>query len=213
MNTIRMAAVRPLEKAPDTMKFFTAEAAREVMAYHASFKDYAETPLRALRTLAGEAGVKGLFVKDESWRFGLNAFKALGGSYAIGRYLAGRLGISPSEMTYDLLTSPENRARIGEVTFATATDGNHGRGVAWTSRMLGQKCRVYMPKGSVSERVSNIRAQGAEVIVTDVNYDDTVRLVNALAQKNGWIVVQDTAWAGYEEIPPAHHAGLYDHGA
>ncbi len=87
------------------------------------------------------------------------------------------------------------------MTFATATDGNHGRGVAWAANKLGQNAVVYMPKGAADERVNNIRALGAECIVTDMNYDDTVRLAIKTAEENNWKVVQDTAWEGYTEIP------------
>ena len=90
---------------------------------------------------------------------------------------------------------------LGEITFVTATDGNHGRGVAWTANQLGQKAVVYMPEGSALERLENIRAEGAEAEITDLNYDDAVRLAQKMAEEKGWIMVQDTAWEGYEDIP------------
>lgn len=200
MNEFRIAPIPRLSACP-SLNHFTETEAQAASVYHSSFPDYAPTPLHALPALASFLGVGSIHVKDESHRFGLNAFKALGGSYAIGRYLANRLGIPAEKMTFDLLTAPETRARLGEITFCTATDGNHGRGVAWTARRLGQKCVVYMPKGSAAERVQNIRALGAEVIVTDVNYDDSVRLARSAAEQNGWVVVQDTAWEGCSEIP------------
>ncbi len=96
---------------------------------------------------------KEIYVKDESYRFGLNAFKVLGGSYAIGNYIAKKLGAGIEELPYDRLTSPEIKEKIGQITFVTATDGNHGRGIAWTANRLGQKAVVYMPKGSAMERL------------------------------------------------------------
>lgn len=96
-------------------------------------------------------GVGEIFVKDESYRFGLNAFKVLGGSFAIGQYIAQRLGRDLAELPYSVMTSPEVKRELGELTFVTATDGNHGRGVAWTANQLGQKSVVYMPKGSAPE--------------------------------------------------------------
>lgn len=90
---------------------------------------------------------------------------------------------------------------MGDITFTTATDGNHGRGVAWTAQQLGQKAIIYMPKGSAQTRVDNILAHGAQCIVTDLNYDDAVRMTWDLARKNGHVMVQDTAWDGYEDIP------------
>lgn len=183
------------------IEFLNLEEAENVNAFHKSFPQYAPTPLVALDNLAKELKVSKLFVKDESYRFGLNAFKALGGSYAIGQYLAEKLEIDPTELTYDKLVSSEVRERLGELTFITATDGNHGRGVAWTAKQLKQKSIVYMPKGSSEERLNHIKSEGADASITDVNYDNTVRLAAEHAEKNGWVLVQDTAWENYEKIP------------
>lgn len=200
MNQFRLAEIPRIASCSEIHQFTPAQA-NEVLSYHHSFPDYAPTPLRSLSALAEELGVAGIYIKDESYRFNLNAFKSLGGSYAIGRYLGEKLGILPKNLTFNRLTDPQNKEILGEITFCTATDGNHGRGVAWTANRLGQKCVVYMPKGSAEERVRNIEAQGAKVIVTDVPYDDTVRLARETAAENGWVTVQDTAWEGYQEIP------------
>lgn len=174
----------------------------KVLAFHKSFPQYKETPLVKLDSLARRLGVKGIYVKDESHRFGLNAFKVLGGSYAIARYIAKLIGRDVSDMTYDFLTSKELRDKIGQITFFTATDGNHGRGVAWAAGKLGQKAVVYMPAGSSPARLNNILAEGAEASIIDGNYDDAVRLAAAHSAKTpDSVVVQDTAWEGYEEIP------------
>ena len=183
------------------VKRFGCENAKKVQAFHASFPEYTPTPLVNLGGLAGELGLGSVYVKDESYRFGLNAFKVLGGSYAIGSYIAGRLGMNISELPYEKLVSDEVRAKLGEITFVTATDGNHGRGVAWTANRLKQKAVVYMPQGSALERLHNIQALGADASITDLNYDDAVRLANEGAEKYGWVMVQDTAWEGYEDIP------------
>ncbi|TGE34564.1 diaminopropionate ammonia-lyase [Desulfosporosinus sp. Sb-LF] len=169
--------------------------------FHSTFPDYEPTPLRSLKKLALNYGVGGIYVKDESYRFGLNAFKALGGSYAIGKYLARQLNKDISELPYDVLTSPEVKEQLGDITFATTTDGNHGRGIAWTARQLWQKSVVYMPKGSSQYRLDKIREEGAYAEITDLNYDDAVRMTAEEAEKNGWVIVQDTSWEGYEEIP------------
>ena len=113
---------------------------------------YAPTPLAALSATAAVLGLGNIYVKDESWRFGLNAFKVLGGSYAIGNYLASKLG---KEAGYPLLTAPETKEALGDLTFVTATDGNHGRGVAWAASQFGFHSVVYMPKGSSPERLRN----------------------------------------------------------
>lgn len=192
----------PRQAKPDTdLSAFSLEQARKARDFHASFDVYAQTPLTALPGLAKALGVASIHVKDESYRFGLNAFKVLGGSYALGRYIAKRLGEDIADLPASRILSDEVRKRLGEVTFVTATDGNHGRGVAWTANRLGQHSVVYMPKGSAAERLANIRAEGADASITDLNYDDAVRLANRQAGEKGWVMVQDTAWEGYEDIP------------
>ena len=189
------------EEPKTSLEGYTLQQANAVREFHKSFPMYAPTPLAQLPETAKMLGIGEIYVKNESYRFGLNAFKVLGGSYAIGNYLARRLGRSLSETGYDVLTSPETRKELGEITFITATDGNHGRGVAWTASTLGQKSVVHMPKGTVAERLNNIRLAGAQADIIDGNYDDAVRLSRKEAAENGWVIVQDTSWEGYEEIP------------
>ena len=170
--------------------------------FHKSFPQYSVTPLQKLSALASYLGVKGIYCKDESYRFGLNAFKVLGGSYAMGRYIAKELGRDISELPYNVLSSDKLREEFGQATFFTATDGNHGRGVAWAANRLGQKAVVRMPKGTTRTRFDNIAKEGAEVTIEEMNYDDCVRMAAAEAAKTEHgIIVQDTAWDGYEEIP------------
>ena len=170
--------------------------------FHKSFPQYSVTPLQKLSALASYLGVKGIYCKDESYRFGLNAFKVLGGSYAMGRYIAKELGRDISQLPYNVLSSDKLREEFGQATFFTATDGNHGRGVAWAAKRLGQKAVVRMPKGTTKTRFDNIAKEGAEVTIEEVNYDDCVRMAAEEAAKTEHgIIVQDTAWAGYEEIP------------
>ena len=170
--------------------------------FHRSFPQYSVTPLARLDGMAARLGLGSLCVKDESYRFGLNAFKVLGGSFAMARYIAQELGRDVSEMTYDYLTSGKLRQEFGQATFFTATDGNHGRGVAWAANKLGQKAVVHMPKGSTQTRFDNIAKEGAQVTIEEVNYDDCVRMAAAeAARTEHGVVVQDTAWEGYEEIP------------
>ena len=180
---------------------YSLDQAKAVREFHKSFPMYAPTPLAKLPETAKMLGIGEIYVKDESHRFGLNAFKVLGGSYAIGNYLAEKLGKPLSETGYDVLTSSETREKLGDITFITATDGNHGRGVAWTANTLGQKSVVHMPKGSAEERLNNIRLAGAHADIIDGNYDDAVRLSRKEAEEKGWVIVQDTSWPGYEQIP------------
>lgn len=174
----------------------------KAQAFHRSFPQYAVTPLAKLPGMANRLGLGSLSVKDESYRFGLNAFKVLGGSFAMGRYIAQELGRDVSQVDYNYLTSDKLKEEFGQATFFTATDGNHGRGVAWAANKLGQKAVVHMPKGSAKSRFDNIAKEGAQVTIEEVNYDDCVRMAAAeAAETEHGVVVQDTAWEGYEEIP------------
>ena len=171
-------------------------------AFHGSFPQYSVTPLANLAGMAERLGLGGLFVKDESYRFGLNAFKVLGGSFAMARYIADETGRDVSEMTFDYLTSDQLQKDFGQATFFTATDGNHGRGVAWAANKLGQRSVVHMPKGSTKTRFDNIAKEGAKVTIEELNYDDCVRLAaKEAAETEHGVIVQDTAWEGYEKIP------------
>lgn len=171
-------------------------------SFHKSFPQYEVTPLTRLSNLAEYLGLKRLYVKDESYRFGLNAFKVLGGSYAIARYIAQQTGKDVSEIPYDILTSEKLREEFGQAAFFTATDGNHGRGVAWAANKLGQKCTVRMPKGSTQTRLNNIAKENATVTIEDLNYDECVRMAAKEAENTEHgVIIQDTAWEGYEEIP------------
>jgi diaminopropionate ammonia-lyase len=178
------------------------ENVRKANEFHKSFPQYTVTPLQKLSALAGYLGVKNIYCKDESYRFGLNAFKVLGGSYAMACYIAKELGRDVSELPYNVLSSDKLREEFGQATFFTATDGNHGRGVAWAAKRLGQKAVVRMPKGTTKTRFDNIAKEDAVVTIEEVNYDDCVRMAAAeAAQTEHGIIVQDTAWDGYEEIP------------
>lgn len=196
------SVLRPRGQRPGADLTLTSPGeAEKARRFHSGLPGYAPTPLVSLDGLAHSLGVSKIWIKDESKRFGLNAFKALGGSYAMARCLSEKLGKPLEEMSFEELCAPAARRALGDITFVTATDGNHGRGVAWAARLLGQKAVVYMPKGSAAERLENIRAQGAQAEITEYNYDDAVRLANRMAEEHGWILIQDTAWPGYEEIP------------
>ena len=170
--------------------------------FHRSFPQYSATPLARLDRLAEELSVGGIYVKDESRRFGLNSFKALGATFALASFIAKTVGRPVWELGYDALTSPEVRRELGEFTFFAATDGNHGRAVAWAAARIGQKSVIYMPKGCPRIRLENIRREGASAFITELNYDDTIRYTAELAAKaQRGVIVQDTAWEGYEDIP------------
>jgi diaminopropionate ammonia-lyase len=154
------------------------EAARDTIT---SWPGYAPTPLRELAGLAAALGIGRLRYKDESGRFGLASFKALGGAYAVARLAAAR--------------DP------GRLTVATATDGNHGRAVAWGAERHGSHAVIYVHEKVSEGRCAAIRRFGAEIVRVPGSYDDSVRRCAADAARNGWTVVSDTAWEGYTEIP------------
>ena len=178
------------------------ESVAKARKFHESFPQYTNTPLAKLDHMAQWLGLGEVYCKDESYRFGLNAFKVLGGSFAMARYIAGELGRDVSQLNYDVLTSDQLRKEFGQATFFTATDGNHGRGVAWAANKLKQKAVVFMPKGTTPTRLENILKENATATIEEMNYDDCVRLAAEHAAKTPrGVVVQDTAWDGYEEIP------------
>ena len=201
-QTIRWA-VNHMPKTDDrNLPVMGLSEVRKARAFHESFPQYTTTPLTRLDRMAAYLGLKEVYVKDESYRFGLNAFKVLGGSFAMARFIASETGRDVSELPYAVLTSDKLREEFGQATFFTATDGNHGRGVAWAANRLGQKAVVHMPKGSTQTRLENIAKEGAQVDIQEMNYDDCVRLAAKEAEETSrGVIVQDTAWDGYEEIP------------
>ncbi|MFL8674976.1 diaminopropionate ammonia-lyase [Clostridioides sp. GD02404] len=192
---------RNLHKSKVSVNFINKEQIEKIRNFHRSFSEYKVTPLHSLSELANELGVSDIWLKDESYRFGLNAFKSLGGSYAVGKYIAKKLNMDISSLSFEMLNSKNIKEKLGDLTFVTATDGNHGRGIAWFANQIGQKSVVFMPKGSSEIRLNNIRKEGAEASITDLNYDDAVRLATKYADENNGVIIQDTAWDGYEEIP------------
>ena len=196
-------AVNNMPKTEDSnLKLMELSEVRKARDFHESFPQYSVTPLTKLDRMAEYLGLGEVYIKDESYRFGLNAFKVLGGSFAMARYIAKQIGKDVSELPYEVLTSEELRNEFGQATFFTATDGNHGRGVAWAANRLGQKAVILMPKGSTQTRLNNILAEGAQATIEEYNYDECVRMANAMAEKTEHgVMVQDTAWDGYEEIP------------
>jgi diaminopropionate ammonia-lyase len=163
---------------------------------------YAPTPLRNLPGLARRLGIAGLRYKDESGRFGLGSFKALGGAYAVYRYIAEAVraarGITPSAAS---LIAGEHRDIASALTVASATDGNHGRSVAWGASMFGARAIIYI-HATVSEgRREAIATYGAEVRRVPGNYDDSVRRCAVDSAAAGWQVISDTSYGDYVDVP------------
>lgn len=175
---------------------------RAAMREISSWPTFHPTPLIPLDELAQTCGIGGLWYKDESSRFGLGSFKSLGGAYAvlrvIQREVAKRTGREPSSAE---LAEGSLGDAVSDMTVTTATDGNHGRSVAWGAQMFGCRSVVYVPKSCSSGRETAVRRYGATVVRTQVGYDETVRLCTANAANQGFIVVSDTSWPGYVDIP------------
>jgi diaminopropionate ammonia-lyase len=194
-----ITAVFPKKKVPAYPDALKQENVQSVFRFHKSVPGYDATPLHCLPELAHHFGMKNIYVKDESFRFGLNAFKALGATWAVAGILCEKLGRALSHIDFPRLK--QAAAQPKDMVFVTATDGNHGRGLAWAASQLGCQAVVFMPAGSAESRVKAIEKEGAKVWVTDKNYDDTVRMAARAAKKNGWHLVQDTAFKGYEKVP------------
>ena len=202
METIKWVVNEMPETDDRHLSIMALDEIKKARAFHESFPQYSKTPLARLDRMADYLGLDSIYVKDESYRFGLNAFKVLGGSFSMARYIAKETGKKVEDLPYNVLTSEALKKEFGQATFFTATDGNHGRGVAWAANKLGQKAVVFMPKGSTQTRLRNILAENAQATIEEVNYDECVRMAAAAAKETPHgVVVQDTAWAGYEEIP------------
>ena len=202
MSDLKWCENKMPKTADKNLPIMSIEEVKKAKAFHESFPQYSNTPLAELKEMSKYLGLGIIKVKDESYRFGLNAFKVLGGSYSMARYIAQKMGKDVSELPYNVLVSKKLKDEFGQATFFSATDGNHGRGVAWAANKLGQKCVIFMPKGTTETRLKNIQAEGATATIEEYNYDECVRMAAEAASKveNG-VVVQDTAWEGYEEIP------------
>jgi diaminopropionate ammonia-lyase len=173
----------------------------QTRSFHRQIPGYQISPLRNLSNLASMIGVGGIWVKDESVRLSLNSFKVLGGSFAIYSFIKNQLGLEGKDLSFGQLISDETRAKLGDLTFATATDGNHGRGVAWAADKLNCRAVIYVHKDTSQARIDAIAGYGADVRVVDGTYDDAVRQASVDAEENGWQVISDTSWEGYEDVP------------
>lgn len=183
----------------DAARAWRTSPAPDVLAFHRSLPGYAPTRLVAAPALAHELGIATVHIKEESARFGLPAFKMLGASYAISKALATRLGLAGAP-PFDALRT--RLAATGTVQLVAATDGNHGRAVARSARLLGAQARIFVPAGISAVAKDGIRSEGAELVVLDARYDDVVTAAAAAAaQRSGALLIQDTAWEGYAQIP------------
>ncbi|WP_324830277.1 diaminopropionate ammonia-lyase [Pseudomonas saxonica] len=197
-------AVAPTALYSDAQKqILGGEAFTQAEAQIVQWPGYAPTPLRELSGLAKEVGVAKMYYKDEADRFGLNSFKALGGAYAVSRLLVrevkNRCGVT--DVTVDDLLSGRYREVTQGITVTCATDGNHGRSVAWGAQRFGCKCIIYIHATVSIGRKEAIEQYGAQVIRTAGTYDDSVRQAADDAEREGRFVVSDTSYEGYMDVP------------
>ncbi len=182
----------------------------DIRDLHRSLVEYQTTPLHNLTGLAQSLGIGSVFLKDESSRMGLKAFKVLGASYAIFRFLNQWL-VSEGRPVLPAVDFYGGIARKvcdeNQFTFCTATDGNHGRAVAWVARRLKQRAEIFVPAGTARARLNAIRDEGAGMHVVDGDYDVAVMQAARAAGENGWQIVSDTSWKDYKEIPKWIMAG------
>ena len=167
--------------------------------FHKTLPGYLPTPLLNLRHFAQKIGIGDCYIKDESQRLGLNAFKVLGASYAMAEEIKKYVPEGQSNLSFESIKS--HKTSIKDLTFVTATDGNHGRAVAWCAEQYGCRAVVFMPKGSAEIRLKAILEHKAKAEITELNYDETVKYAESEAIKNNWVLLQDSSWPGYTEVP------------
>lgn len=191
---------QPLD--PRDAETLSSTAAKRVAQVLALRENSAPTPLHALPALATSLGLGSLHVKDEGFRLGLGSFKALGGAYAlmvlVQEEASRRMG---QTVAVEALKSEAVRAIASTMTFACATDGNHGRSVAQGAQLMGARAVIFVHAGVSQARVEAIAHFGAEIVRVNGGYDDSVRIAARVADEAGWIILSDTSWAGYEIIP------------
>jgi diaminopropionate ammonia-lyase len=184
------------------LAYTAAIGRKDQLSLHRQLPGYAPTPLRDCPAMARELGLGRILVKDEAGRFGIDAFKGLGASYAIFQVLGKRW----RERTGSVLdpaqfADPAVRERLGTLTFTAATDGNHGRAVAWTAGLLGHAAVIFMPEDTALSRIASIEREGAVVELVPGTFDDCVSVCAETAATRGWIVIADTAYPGNMQVP------------
>ncbi len=167
------------------LKILNSDLLEDAYKTISKWQKYQPTPLESLNKLCKELGLKNVFYKDESKRFGLKSFKALGGAYAVEKITKGRK----------------------DITVSTATAGNHGKSVAWGAKNLGLNCKIFISENVSETRAEEMRNLNAEVIRVKGNYEDSLNFCKEESKKNNWEIIQDVAWPDYELVPKLTMAG------
>lgn len=166
-----------------------------------SWQNYKATPMHSLEKLARQVGVNKIYYKDEHYRFGLKSFKALGGAYAVSDLLVEELKKNGIDANSKDLIDRKYYSITKEITVACATDGNHGKSVAWGANMFGCKCEIFIHSLVSENRRNEIEKYGAVVNRIEGNYDDSVRITSDVAREKKYFIISDTSYEGYTEIP------------
>ncbi|MGO1118900.1 diaminopropionate ammonia-lyase [Rhodovibrionaceae bacterium A322] len=192
----------PTSYGPTQQAIISAQSPDVPLSLLPQFPGHAPTPLHQLSGLAKELGLGEVYVKEEGQRLGLQSFKALGGAFAVAQLLRRRAKKALGrEIAPEDLHSPELKDLARDLTVASATDGNHGRSVAFGAQLFGCTCVIYLHEGVSQAREDVIAQFGARIVRCKGDYDDSVRQAAREAEENGWTIVSDTSWPGYEEIP------------
>ena len=186
----------------DRQNILSLKKAEKAFTTISGWPNYDASPLHLLQTMAKAADISQIYYKDESTRFGLKSFKALGGAFAVTRFLQQHLAsINGTEPTMDELLSGQFKHQLKDVVVSCATDGNHGRSVAWGAQMFGCQCIIYIHRDVSPARQSAMEAYAAQVIRITGNYDESVRQAAADAKQFNRVIISDTSYEGYTEIP------------
>lgn len=180
------------------------EDAAVIDAFHKQLPGYAPTRLVSLDAIAREQGLKAVYLKDEGNRFGLPSFKILGASWGAFKAITQKLGLPATTSLADV----QKLLVVKQVTLFAATDGNHGRAVARMGAILGAKTRIFVPRSMTAETKDLIRNEGAFILDVDAPYDVAVQRAFAAASDEDGILIQDTSFSGYKEIPSVRHQPL-----
>lgn len=184
---------------------FDADCAADARTAFAAWPAFSETPLLAADGLAAELGIGGLFLKDERMRLDLDSFKGLGGAYAVFTIAAQASAVAPDDpAAFAAFIAQRQRDAAATplaLTVSTATAGNHGRSVAAGARLMGIDCVIFVYDGVPAEQIAAIAAQGARIVRVEGAYEEAVERCRITSEGEGWLIVSDTAWDGYREVP------------
>ena len=207
MNTVfESAIIKHTSGKPNSfkaaMKVLPAEGFASAIEEISQWQGYKPTPLFSLKNISSNLSLSEVLYKDEGPRFGLGSFKALGGSYAALKVLQREVSkVLNDKVSLKDIRNGKYNVEASKITLVSATDGNHGRSLAWGCQRFGAPCKIYIHAEVSEGRATAMRDLGAEVVRIDGDYDDSVDLARSEAEENNWFVVSDTSWPGYYEPP------------